>query len=214
MQKKGKPKRKYDSKRRQEQARKTRRQILDAALKLFSENGYAGATIEAIAQEAGVAPITIYSVFGNKRSILAGLIDISVGGDDEPVPLLQRPGPQSVLKERDPASQIHRFADDISNILERVAPVFEIMRIAAKIEPEIAEMLEKLLVERLENLGKFVQHVSDNGGLREGLGVDLGAEIVWTIASPEVYHLLTIDRTWSKERFSEWLGDTLTRLLL
>ena len=44
--------------------------------------GYAGATIEAIAQEAGVAPETIFAVFGNKRTILAKLIDVVVGGDD------------------------------------------------------------------------------------------------------------------------------------
>jgi AcrR family transcriptional regulator len=207
-------KRKYDSKRRQDQARTTRKQILESALKLFSDYGYAGATVEAIAQEAGVASATIYSIFGNKRSILAGLIDISVGGDDQPIPILQRPGPQSVFKEKDQVNQIHKFAVDIANILERVAPVFEIMRIAAKTEPEIAEMLHTILEERLSNLSVFVQHVAANGRLREGLDGSRAAETVWTIASPEVFQLLTVDREWSKEQFSEWLGDTLTRLLL
>jgi AcrR family transcriptional regulator len=207
-------KRKYDSKRRQEQARITRKQILKSALKLFSDYGYAGATVEAIAQEAGVASVTIYSIFGNKRSILAGLIDISVGGDDQPIPILQRPGPQSVFKEKDQVNQIHKFAVDIANILERVAPVFEIMRIAAKTEPEIAEMLHTILEERLSNLSVFVQHVAANGRLREGLDGFHAAETVWTIASPEVFQLLTVEREWSKEQFSEWLGDTLTRLLL
>jgi len=209
-----KPKRKYHSKRRQEQARETRQRILVAALKLFSEHGYAGATIEAIAQEAGVAPLTVFAIFGNKRSILAGLIKVSVGGDDQPIPLLQRPGPQSVLQEKDPTRQIYRFAGDITDILERVAPVFEIMRMAAKTEPEIADMLKNILEDRLYNLGIFVQHVSANSDLREGLDEAEATEIVWSIASPEVYRLLTVDRGWSKERFSEWLGDTLTRLLL
>ena len=208
------PKRRYHSKRRQQQAQETREQILTAARKLFLESGYAGATVEAIAQEAGVAPLTVYAAFGNKRSILAGVVDLTVGGDDRPIPLLQRPGPQSVLQEKDPAQQIHRFAFDIADILERVAPVFEVMRTAAKTEPEIAELLEDLLEERLHNIGIFVQHVSANGDLREGLDDAQAAEIVWTIASPEVYRLLTADRGWPKERFSEWLGETLTRLLL
>jgi AcrR family transcriptional regulator len=214
MGKKGIRKRKYDSKRRQEQARKTQSQILGSALKLFSDYGYAGATIEAIAKEAGVAPITVYSIFGNKRSILERLIDISVGGDDEPIPLLQRPAPQLVFKEKDQVSQIHNFSVDIANILERVAPIFAIMRVAAKTEPEIAELLESILKARLDNLGIFVQHVSANGSLREGLDEAHAAETIWTIASPEVFHLLTIDRGWSKEQFSEWLSDTLTRVLL
>ncbi len=209
-----KPKRQYNSTRRQAQARETRRQIIEAARRLFTESGYAGATIEAIAREGGVAPETIYAVFGNKRTILADLIDISVGGDEQPIPLLQRPGPQTVLQEHDPGRQLHLFARDMTGILERVAPVFAIMRTAAKTEPDIAEMLTNLLEERLRTLAAFVQHLAANSPLREGLDEAQAAETVWTITSPEVFSLLTQDRGWSKERYMQWLGDTLARLLL
>jgi len=196
------------------QASETRKQIIEAARKLFAQYGYAGATIEALAHEAGVAPETIFAVFGNKRTILVNLIDISVGGDDQPVPLLQRPGPQSVLQEPDPVRQLQLFAQSISVILERVAPVFEIIRMAAKTEPEIAELLKDILEERRHNLAIFVQHLSDHSPWRQGLDDAQATVIVWTIASPEVYSLLTVDRGWSTERFGQWLGDTLTRLLL
>lgn len=208
------PRRRYQSNRRREQAQETRRRILAAALKQFLEYGYTGATIEAIAREAGVVPLTVFAVFGNKRSILADLIGVSVGGDDQPVPLLQRSGPQSVLQEKDPVVQIQIFAKDISNILDRVAPIFEIMRMAAKTEPEINSMLAEILKERFQNLTVFVRHVSSNIDLRNGLNDTEAAEIVWAIASPEVYRLFTVDRGWSKERFSDWLGDALIRLLL
>src|SRR5512139_1844715 len=99
MTKPRKTKRPYNSARRQAQARETRRQIIEAARLLFSEHGYTGATIEAIAEEAGVAPETIFATFGNKRTILAAVIDVAVGGDAQPVPLLQRPGPQAVLQQ-------------------------------------------------------------------------------------------------------------------
>ena len=56
-------KRKYDSTRRQSQARETRWRILKAAETLFLERGYAGATVEAIATRADVAPETIYASF-------------------------------------------------------------------------------------------------------------------------------------------------------
>jgi AcrR family transcriptional regulator len=204
------PKRRYNSTRRRAQAHQTHRQIVEAARKLFAERGYSGATIEAIAREAGVAPETIFAVFGNKRTILARLVDVAVGGDDRPIPLLQRAGPQGVLHEPDPARQLQLFAQDISQILERVAPLFEIMRMAAKSEPDIAELLTNLLEERLQNLWVFVHHVP----LREGLDEARAAEIVWTITSPEVFSLLTVDRGWLRERYVSWLGDTLTRLLL
>ena len=207
-------KRQYNSTRRQAQASETRKQIIEAARKLFAQYGYAGATIEAIAHEAGVAPETVFAVFGNKRTILANLISVAVGGDDQPVPLLQRPGPQSVLQVSDPARQLQLFALSISEILERVAPVFEIMRTAAKTEPEIAELSKNILEQRQHNLAIFVQRLSAHSLLRQGLDDAQATEIVWTIASPEVYNLLTVDRGWSTERFAQWLGDTLTRLLL
>ncbi len=207
-------KRPYHSTRRQAQAGETRRQILEAARRLFAERGYSGATIEAIAQEAGVAAETIFAIFGNKRTILANLISLSVAGDDQPIPLLQRPGPQNVLQERDPRRQLQLFAQDISTILQRVAPMFEIMRMAAKTEPDIAELLKNLLEERLQNLAAFVQRLSAHTALRPGLDDAQAAEIVWTIASPEVFILLTTDRGWSRERYAAWLGDALARLLL
>ena len=209
-----KPKRRYDSTRRQSQARETRRKITEAARKLFTERGYTGATIEAVAQEAGVAPETIYAVFGNKRAILAHLIDISVGGDDEPIPLLQRPGPQAVFQERDPRKQLHLFAQDISVILERVAPIFETMRLAAKTEPDIADLLQNILRERLRNMEILVQHLSEHSSLREGVTDVQAAETVWTLTSPEVFRLLTVDCAWSREQYIQWLTDALIRLLL
>ena len=209
-----KSKRRYDSTRRQSQARETRRQITEAARKLFAERGYAGATIESIAQEAEVAPETIYAVFGNKRAILAHLIDISVGGDDEPIRLLQRPGPQAIFQEHDPRQQLHLFAQDISVILERVAPIFETMRLAAKTEPEIADLLQNILRERLHNMTSLVQRLSQHSPLREGPTDTQAAETIWTLTSPEVFSLLTVDRSWSREQYSRWLADALNRLLL
>lgn len=208
------PKRKYNSTRRQEQARNTRRQIVAAAQRLFPEFGYAGTTIEMLAQEAGVAPETIFASFGSKRAVLEELVDISVGGDDRPIPLLQRPGPQAVLQEPDPVLQLYGFARDITSILERVAPVFEVLRMAAKTEPDIAGLLSKLLNERLQNLGVFVQHLADHSPLRPGLDEKQAAEVVWALTSPELYRLLTLDREWTQDRYAQWLGDTLTRLLL
>lgn len=208
------PKRQYNSTRRKAQALETRRAILQAALKLFLERGYGGATIDSIAQQAEVAPETIFAIFGNKRAILVNLIEKSVGGDDRHIPLLQRSGPQSVLHETDPRKQIRMFATDISGILERVAPLFEIMRMAAKTEPDITELLKKILEDRLNNLQKFVQHLAQNSSLRESMDESQAAETVWAITSPELYNLLTVDRGWAKERYIQWLSDSLIRLLL
>jgi AcrR family transcriptional regulator len=206
--------RKYDSIRRQAQARQTRLQIAEAARLLFLEKGYAGTTIEAVADRAGVAPETIYAAFKNKRNVLSFLFDISIGGDDEDIRLLDRPDPQAVLRETDQHSLLRIFAWDITKILHRAAPVFEILRIAGKTEPEIAELVQRLLRERLINMTMVAKQIVANGPLREGLNRARAAEILWSMTSPELYLLLTRDRGWPDEEYIQWLTDTLIRLLL
>lgn len=209
-----KPKRSYNSTRRQAQARQTRQQIADAARTLFTQRGYAGATIDSIAEEAGVAVKTVYAVFGNKRTILAHLLNIAVGGDDAPTPILKRPDPQAMFRESDPRQQLEMMARGITTIMERAAPVFEIMRVAAKTEPDIAELLQNILKERWQNVEIAMQHVAANGAWREGITTAQAADIVWILTSAEVFLLLTVDRGWSKDHYVEWLVDSMIRLLL
>ncbi len=206
--------RKYDSSRRQAQAHQTRSQILDAALRLFADKGYSGATIEAIAAEAGVAAETIFATLGSKRALLAALISESVAGDSQPITLLERPGPQAVLREPDPRKQVRLFAEDISKIVARVAPLFEVMRAAAKTERDIAALHHNVLDERLRTIAAFIRSLASHGPLRPGLSESQAAEVAWTLTSPEVLRLLTVDRGWSMDHYVEWLGETLERELL
>lgn len=208
------PKRKYHSNRRQDQARETKRRILDAALTLFTRYGYTGATIEAIAQEADVSPLTIFASFGNKVTLLAELVATSVGGDDHSIPLLQQPGPQAVIQETDPIRKIKLFTQGITDILDRVHPLFDVMRMAAKTEPDIADLLHNRLDARFKNLSLFVSSLSAHTTLRDGLNDQSATETVWAIAGPDMYRLLTTDRGWSKEQYAQWLSDALIRLLL
>ena len=207
-------KRKYDSSRRQLQAGETRRLIAESARSLFYQRGYNGTTMDAIAQAADVASETVYAVFGSKRKILSYLMDISVGGDDQPIRLIDRPEQQAVLQETDQRRQIMMFSRGITEIIARTAPLFEVMRSAAKTERDIEDLLQHRLKNRMENLTAFVRRVAGNGSLREGLDITAAAELVWTITSAEVYMLLTRDLHYSKEQYIAWLQATLDRLLL
>ncbi len=208
------PKRKYDSSRRKEQALQTQRQIVEAARSLFISRGYAGATIEAIAQEAGVAEETVYASFGSKRAILSKLIDVSIVGDDQPIPLLERQGPQKVQHETDQHRQIEFFVNDIYEIMSRVAPIFDIMRVAAKTEPEIAGMLQSMLNARVQGMLVFVRALMKNGPLREGLTPGEAAETVWMLTSAEVFILFIANRGWTENKYKQWMLNALVKLLL
>lgn len=206
--------RRYDSTLRREQASQTRMRILDAAERLFRERGYAATTVEAIASAAGVATDTVYASFRSKGGILHRLLDVRVGGDDQPVPLLEREGPRAVREERDRGRQLQRFASDIGGILERARPVDDIMRGAAEADPEIRRLRARMQRTRRQNIGQFVGWLAAKGPFRGGLGPDEATDIVWTLAGPEVHGLLRRDRGWSQDRYAAWLAETLKRTLL
>lgn len=208
-------KREYDSTRRQAQASETRRQILEAARKLFMERGYAGATAEAIAAEAGVAVQTIYAIFKNKKRILVSLMNVSpTTGFEDHTPLPERPNVQAVSHEHDQRRQLQMFAQVVANNLEQVAGVFEIMMEAAKTEPDLNKVVQKLNHQRIKHMAFAVQQIASNGPFRENVDEEYAPDIVWTLTSGEVFLLLTRDRGWSKEKYAQWLADTLTRVLL
>jgi AcrR family transcriptional regulator len=209
-----KTQRRYDSALRKEQARQTRARMLDAAQRLFAERGYAGSTMEAIASAAGVAVDTVYAGFGSKRGVLSALLDIRVGGDDQPIDLLDRPGPQSVRREPDQKLQIARFAHDITAIVERVRPVDDIIRGAAAVDSDIASLRAKVQDSRYQGMRQFIAWLAANGPLGRGLTEDDAAAIIWALTSPEVHRLLRSDRGWTQERYTEWLAETLRATLL
>ena len=209
------PKRLYDSTRRQAQADETRRHILEAARKLFLERGYAGATAEAIAAEAGVALQTVYAIFKSKRKILVSLMNVSSPtGDEDHVPITERSGPRAVAREPDQRRQLQMFAEIVAYNLDQVAVISKILVDAARTEVEIDRILQKLNKQRLEHMTLAVRQIAAHGPFRENMDEASATDTVWTLTSPEVFLLLTRDRGWSKEQYAQWLGNILIRTLL
>lgn len=209
-----KAKRKYTSTLRQQHASETRSRILDAAQRLFSERGYGSTTMESIASEAGVATDTVYASFGNKAGLLRTLLQVRVTGDDSPVPLLDREGPQGVRAQPTQRRQVAAFAADLSSIIERARPVDDIMRGAAAVDVDIASFRDKAQESRYQNMRQFVSWLAAKGPLRAGLTKEDATAIVWTMTSPEVHRLLRFGRGWTPERYTDWLAESLTRILL
>ncbi|HEY1293473.1 MAG TPA: TetR family transcriptional regulator [Chloroflexota bacterium] len=204
----------YRSSRRQQQAQATRSAIVEAARGLFLTRGYSGTTIDAIAAAANVAPITVYAAFHGKRGILDRLIATSLVGDDADVPLLEREGPQAVLHDTNQARQVAGFAADIAAIMDRISPIFEVMRNAAPSEPEVAQLLEALLRERLQGMRVFVEALMRNGPLLAGVSIEAATETTWALSSPDLHRLVTTRLGWSAAQYAEWLAGMLSRALL
>lgn len=192
-------KRPYRSERRQEGARRTREQILDAATASFAERGYAGTTIAAVAAAAGTAAETVYATFGTKAALLEAAVRRAARGDEQ-TEILAQPISRRTLAESDRREAVRLFAEDVTKRLGRVAPLLAV----ATAEPGLAELHRKLHHARLRGLS----------ALPPALGVtdEAAAETIWALASPELYLLLTRTRGWSARRYATWLADTLASL--
>src|SRR5215510_13295482 len=97
-------KRAYSSRLRAAQARQTRRSIVSAAARLFVEDGFGTTTIDAVADAAGVSRKTVFTAVGGKVALLKLALDWAVAGDDEPIPLADRPEIARLFRDRDPAA--------------------------------------------------------------------------------------------------------------
>lgn len=204
--------RRYSSPVRDEQAARTRARILDAASHLFLERGYARTTMQDIADLAGVARDTIHAVFGSKARVLTALIDVRLVPDGSVANVTQRPDAQAVKRELDQRKQIELFADFITGISTQLRPVFEILRTASAVEPEMAAVFEEMNRFRMDNMQTYARWIAARGPLR--VGTKRAGEIIWTLASPDVGRMLCDELGWSQAQHARWLADTLARSLL
>jgi AcrR family transcriptional regulator len=206
-----KPRRPYRSERRREQAEQTRARVLDAAATLFRARGFEGASIAAIAKEAGVAEETVYAGFTNKRTLLGELVLRAVRGGD-PRPVVEQGAPRAIAEAADQREQLTLFANDVVLRLERAAPLVAVVSGASRAQPELAALLARLHAHRLENLRTLVDALVRNGSLR--LPEEEAVETVWALTSPELHQLLVNVRGWTRRRYTDWLADTLAAVLL
>ena len=205
-------KRAYSSPVRREQAARTRERIVVAAGELFLSDGYARTSIRQIAEAANVSPDTVYAVFGTKARVLTALIDKRLAPDPGVDSVLDRPDAHAVRDEPDQRRQLHLFARDMAAISARVRPVYEILRTASAVEPEMAAVRAEMDDYRLRNMRQAADWIAARGPLR--VDIDRASEIIWALASPDLARMLCDGRNWTEDEYAEWLEDALIHLLL
>ncbi len=209
-----KPKRRYNSPRRQEQAAATRSEILEAAQRLFVRQGYAATTMEAIAAEAGVAIKTVYVAFATKSGVLRALWDLHLKGDEEEAAVAERPWYREVIEEPDPERQLRLNARNSRVVKLRIVAVLEVIRNAASIDVDIAALWSLIQSDFYDNQRSIVEALHRKKALRIGLDVTRAADILWTLNHPDLWLLLVGRRGWTPEQFEQWFGDTACTQLL
>jgi len=198
-------KRAYDSSRRKEQARQTRRAILKTAHDLFVDQGYGRTTIADIARAAGVSAETIYATYKNKATLLHHVWDVTVGGDDEEVVFHERPEVMAMRAEPDLARRLTMQAAWSTQTARRMTPFARALEGAAASEPAAAEMLAEMNRQRYEGIGVMAREAEATGQLK--VSEQECRDFVWAMTDGHLWYQLVIERGWSDERFAEWLGE-------
>jgi len=209
-----KRRRRYTSALRAEQAAATRRTVLQAARELFSEQGYSGTGIAAIAARAGVAVDTVYAAAGRKPALMKQLVEASLSGTDEVVPAEERDYVRRIRAAASAPEKITICATAVATIGARMAPIHRALAEAALSDPDCAALRTEIRQRRAANMRLFAADLRATGELRPDLSDEEVADIVWSMSAAEFWALLVGEREWSPERFGAWLADAWTRLLL
>ena len=204
----------YDSTVRKEAAEATRQSIIESARRLFLENGYAGTTMPAIAQAAGIALDTVYAAVGKKPTLFRLLVETAISGRDLAVPAEQRDYVRAIRAEPDAAKKLQIYAAALRTIQPRLAPLFQVLQAAAPLDPSLKALWQEISQRRAANMRLLAKELAATGRLRTGVSVSAVADIIWSMNSPEFYLLMVDQRGWSDEEFERWLADAWRRLLL
>ena len=207
--------RSYRSPLREEQARQTQRRILDAANRLLLQQGYTATTMAAVAAAAGVSTQTVYKTFGTKPALVKRLYDVTLVGDDEPVPFGERPEVLAVQAETDPRRLLTGYARLGRGLAERLGPLLRVLVGGARAgDPELREFVDTINGERLVGSTQIVDHLAGIGALRPGLSRERARDAIWMLNSVEVWSLLTEQRGWSGEEYADWVGEAMADAVL
>jgi AcrR family transcriptional regulator len=207
----------YDATRRRAQAAQTRARIIDAAARLFVARGYAGATIPAIAAEAGVAVETVYRASTGKAGLLAEAVRAAVAGGVEraELPVMERPAIRRINEEPDPVRQLQLYAATQPGIWSRVGPLLRVLDAAANSDATLVSLQERLATERRDGLRHgFGRMLEKRGVLRPGITAERAGDIVYAVCGQANYLALVGDCAWTEADYERWLADTLVAALL
>ena len=194
--------------RREVAAAETRREILRAARLLFAEHGYAGTSLQLIAEESGVAVQTIYSSVGSKAALVLALNDLI----DEEAGVAQLGA--EVRAETDPPTMIAKAIHLTRQLNERCGDLLQVLLSAAPAEPDVAAAFADGMRRHESGLSALAQRLGALGALRADTTPERAAAAFAMMTSAASWLQLTQRAGWTFDQSEAWLTESLTQLLL
>jgi AcrR family transcriptional regulator len=196
----------YSSPARQEKRNRTQLAILEAAEAVFRARGYSAATMQGVADSAGVSLPTVYLYFRSKPDLIRSLADLMTSSADLSV--------EHVLAETDPRRQIEIGAGILRALHERSEVVADVLRSASATDPKVSKEWKRWQERHLAAVGAVARSLAKRRALRRDLDVASATDILYAIGGPDTFRQLVRERGWTSERYERWLAEAGRRLLL
>jgi hypothetical protein len=160
-----------------------------------------------------VAVQTIYFVFRNKRTLFKDVVDTAIAGDAEPVATMDREWFRAACAEPTAAGQLRAHVRGTREILGRVAPIMSLISAATATDPEIAAQWPDGPDPRYTVQHAAAEALAGKPDARPGVSVEMAADLLFGLLSPELYLIFVRDRDWSPDAWEEWARTALTSQL-
>ena len=189
-------------------AEQTRREILEAARRLFAERGYVATSVTDIAEEASVAVQTIYARLGSKRGMLMGLIDLideEAGVADLGAGIASAQTPTATLRAEVRLTRAFQ---------ERCGDIIGALFAAAGAEPDLGAAVREGQRRHREGAHVAVERLAELRGLRDDVTPDQAAAVIALSTNHEAWHELVDAHGLSWDDAEAVLTGALGRALL
>jgi len=155
-----------------------------------------------------VSSKTVYLAFTTKAALLRAVWDLALKGDEDPDAVAARPWYAAVLAEPDGERKLRTLARESVKVKQRIAPILRVIRSAGDTDDDLAALGHLIDTDFWANQRAVVESLHATRSLRRGLGVDRGADILWTLNHPDQWLLLVGQRGWAPAEFERWLADS------
>lgn len=99
-------------------------------------------------------------------------------------------------------------------MLERLAPIWQVVREAAPTDAELSSFVAELQQRHVGSTRLVIEHLAEVGRLRHAVSKDVARDVLWAMNSPAFYRLLVGGLGWTGDAFENWLADAWQRLFL
>jgi AcrR family transcriptional regulator len=206
------PRRPYDARRRQAEARARQGRVVDAARELFLQRGYGATTIGDIAEAADVSVPSVYASFESKAGVLSRVLETAITGDEAAPPVLEQPAGRAILAEPDLAKRLQSIVHLARLSHERAAALIQLVENARASDPSLGALADKIDASLHQDANTFVAALPTKT-LRRDITRQEGVDLLYMLIAARNWNALVEDCGWTPEQYERWMTDAIARLL-